>query len=271
MRATIPEHERWFRSFSSRAEARTRLFCFPHAGGGPGLFRNWGNALPGSTEVLGATLPGHDERMMEKSFCEWPALLDALCDAIAPCLSEPFAFFGHSFGARLAFELTRRLEARNGPLPTLLMVSACRCPHIACPQPLIHDLPEAQFYERVREFCGAPAGVFENRKLTRLFEPALRADVKLCESWPATGGTIRTPIAALSGAQDPIDPPESMHEWGRYTESPFVFRRFAGDHFFLRRNEAEVLRFVAALIAPPKGEAQCASKKRTELRATTTM
>src|SRR5712691_2152084 len=129
MRATIPEHERWFRSFSSRAEARTRLFCFPHAGGGPGLFRNWGNALPGSTEVLGATLPGHDERMMEKSFCEWPALLDALCDAIAPCLSEPFAFFGHSFGARLAFELTRRLEARNVPLP------AYRLPPAVDPRP----------------------------------------------------------------------------------------------------------------------------------------
>jgi len=88
----------------------------------------------------------------------------------------------------------------------------------------------------------------------------LRADVKLCESWPATGGTIRTPIAALSGAQDPIDPPESMHEWGRYTESPFVFGGLPGP-FFLRRNEAEVLRFVAALIAPPKGEAQWASKK----------
>jgi medium-chain acyl-[acyl-carrier-protein] hydrolase len=248
------EHERWFRSFSPGGERR-RLFCFPHAGGGPEAFRGWGNGSLPDTEVLAATLPGHGERMTEKSFSEWPALLAALRSAIAPYLTKPFALFGHSFGARLAFELTRQLEAEDGPLPTLLIVSACRSPHAACPQPPIHDLPEPQFYERVREFSGASAEVLGNRKLMKLFEPALRADVKLCESWASARQTIRTPIVALCGSEDATDPPESMREWERYTEGRFTFHTLAGDHFFLRSNEAELLRMVSALTATPRGEA----------------
>jgi medium-chain acyl-[acyl-carrier-protein] hydrolase len=261
------DRERWFRSFSPRTASRTRLFCFAHAGGGPEVFRGWGNGALGRTEVIGVTLPGHDERLMERSFCEWPPLVDALYEAIGRHLDRPFAFFGHSFGARLAFELTRRLEALDAPVPELLVVAACRCPHIPCPQPLIHDLPEAEFYERVRAFSGAPAEVFQNRKLMRLFEPALRADVKLCESWPAGQRTVRTPIAAFAGARDEIDPPGSMRGWGRYTENFFELRTFAGDHFFLRSEEAGVLAQVAALM----GERQWKSKRAAEARATMTM
>ncbi len=255
MRRIEPDHERWFRSFSPGGGGGRRLFCFAHAGGGPEAFRGWGNGSLRDTEVLAATLPGHGERMMERSFSEWPALLDALRAAIEPYLTKPFALFGHSFGARLAFELTRRLEAQNGPLPTLLIVSACRCPHVPCPRPLIHDLPEPQFYERVREFSGASAEVLANRKLMKLFEPALRADVKLCESWSGAQQAIRTPIVALSGSEDETDPPESMREWQRYTEGRFAFHTLAGDHFFLRSNQAELLRRVSALTATPRGDA----------------
>jgi surfactin synthase thioesterase subunit len=250
-----PDHERWFRSFSPGG-GRRRLFCFPHAGGGPEAFRGWGGGALADTEVLAATLPGHGERMMEKSFAEWPALLAALRSAIEPYLTKPFALFGHSFGARLAFELTRQLQAENAPMPTLLIVSACRCAHVPCPAPLIHELPQPQFYERVRRFSGASAEVLGNAKLMKLFEPALRADVRLCESWSAAARAIRTPIVAFSGAEDETDPPESMREWERYTEGRFAFHTLAGDHFFLRSNEAELLRMISALTTTPRGEAQ---------------
>ena len=44
------------------------------------------------------------------------AAVDALADAIDPYLDRPFAFFGHSMGAVVAFELARELRRRGAPL-----------------------------------------------------------------------------------------------------------------------------------------------------------
>src|SRR6185369_17478936 len=95
----------WLVSFEYNERASLRLFCFPYAGGGALVYRDWHRFLPGSIGVYSAQLPGRGDRLAEPPFLELPALIEPLTEAIMPYLDKPFAFFGHSMGALIAFEL----------------------------------------------------------------------------------------------------------------------------------------------------------------------
>ena len=111
-----------------------RLFCFPHAGGGAAAFKDWAERLPPSVVVVPMRPPRRRSRL------NMADLVAALGDAIEPYLDEPFAFFGHSMGAIVAFELARLLRRRNRPLPRMLVASGARAPqfrrgHVPPPEP----------------------------------------------------------------------------------------------------------------------------------------
>jgi amino acid adenylation domain-containing protein len=241
-------NEKWFFYPAQRKKARLKLFCFPYAGGTPHIFRNWANHLPEDIEVIALRLPGRDSRIKEKAYSDWSELLDALEDALLSCIDIPFAFFGHSFGARLAFELTKRFHAKGFALPTCLFISGCRCPHIPSPQPFLHELPQAEFFERVFSMNGISAEILSNQKLMEMFEPTMRADMKLSELWENSAQQINVPIVAFSGLNDSIDPPSNMRGWENYTQAQFSFYTFSGDHFFLHTNEKNLLGTLSTLI-----------------------
>src|SRR5579863_10285259 len=102
----------WFPSLEAASSAGLRLFCFPFAGGGASFFRGWRAVLGPGIQVAAAALPGREARSAEAPIDSFDALVDALAAALRPHLSgRPFAFFGHSMGAPLAFELARRLHS----------------------------------------------------------------------------------------------------------------------------------------------------------------
>src|SRR5262245_63225231 len=115
--------ERWLAYVSPRPAASVRLFCFPYAGGGASVFRGWADCLPGAVEVCPVQMPGRETRFREPAFTRLPPLVEALAASLRPHLDRPFAFFGHSLGALVAFELARRLRRDRGPEPIRLFAS----------------------------------------------------------------------------------------------------------------------------------------------------
>src|SRR5262245_46733711 len=89
-------------------EPRLRLLCLPFAGGASSLYRSWPRALP-SIEVWPVELPGRGARMDEPPCADMTELCDGLSAAIDQVADLPLALYGHSMGARIAFELARRL------------------------------------------------------------------------------------------------------------------------------------------------------------------
>src|ERR1700754_4806453 len=89
--------------------ASLRLFCFPYAGGSAAIYHAWQRHLPENVEVCAVELPGRGGRLKEKPFDRMAPLIDGLTDALLPFLDLPFAFFGHSMGSLLCFELARML------------------------------------------------------------------------------------------------------------------------------------------------------------------
>src|SRR5690349_236164 len=97
----------WLACVRPRPRSSVRLFCFAHAGGGASFFRGWAAGLPESVEVSPVQLPGRETRFREPPFTRLGQLTEALAEALRPHLDRPFAFFGHSLGALVAFELAR--------------------------------------------------------------------------------------------------------------------------------------------------------------------
>lgn len=218
------------------AAGTLRLFCFPHAGGGVAAFRAWAETLPRSVAVAPMRPPPRST-MAE--------LVAALCDSIQPYLRQPFAFFGHSMGAAVAFELARLLRRRNQPAPRMLVASAARAPqfrrgHVPPPEP-----GEAEFVEALRRLQGTPREVLDNPNLMQLILPALRQDAAIYRHYVyADEPPLDCPIRAYGGMQDPNVHREHLEGWAEQTTAGFAVRIFPGGHFYLQTHRQE---FLAAL------------------------
>src|SRR5947209_14514516 len=149
----------WFQVAHPRPAARRRLFCLAHAGGGAALFRGWGERLPGSVEVVAVQPPGREGRFREPPFTDWRPLVAELADAIRPLLDKPFALFGHSLGALLAYELARRLRDLGGKQPDHLFAAALAAPHLPNRREPTHTYADADFRESLRRRGGTPPAV----------------------------------------------------------------------------------------------------------------
>jgi medium-chain acyl-[acyl-carrier-protein] hydrolase len=234
--------------------APLRLFCFPYAGGGASVFRRWHTALGEGVEVRAVQLPGRESRLREPPFRRLPPILDALVGALGPYLDRPFAFFGHSMGATIAYELARRLRRDGGPGPLRLFVSARQAPHLPWEQKVMHTLPDAELRTSLAELGGTPKEVLEHDELMRLLTPLLRADFTIVETYQhQSGQPLSCPITALAGLEDKGTPAERIEGWAKYTQAGFELHKLPGNHFFIHSAEEQALQIVRNALRLPPG------------------
>ncbi|KYF72840.1 gramicidin dehydrogenase [Sorangium cellulosum] len=228
--------------------SRLRLFCFPYAGGGASVYSAWWRELPAHTELCAIKLPGREARLGEPPFERLTPLVQALATALDGWLAKPFAFYGHSLGALVSFELARELRRRGAPLPRHLFVSARRAPHLPIAAPL-HGLSDDDFLAWLRRMGGTPEEVLRDPDLLALFLPVLRADVAVNEAEPfVPGPPLDCPMSAFGGADDERASPAEMEAWREHTRGPFRTEVFPGGHFFLRTARAPLLRSISAVL-----------------------
>jgi surfactin synthase thioesterase subunit len=226
-----------------------RLFCFPFAGAGASVFRSWAAELPPDIELMAVQLPGRETRIGEVAVGDVDALVTAAADGLAELLRPPFAFYGHSMGALLAFELARRLHAARGVLPEIVLVSGYRAPHLPDESRPVHELPDHELLVEMQSFAGIPDEVLADPELRSLFLPILRADFRVCETYAYRAAPpLLCPIAGFAGSDDEHAPAESMAGWAEHTTANFTLQVLPGDHFFpLQSSRAALLREIGAL------------------------
>jgi medium-chain acyl-[acyl-carrier-protein] hydrolase len=235
VKAGAPSSERWLAYREVNPRARLRLFCFPYAGGGAAVYRGWAAVLPADVEVCPVQLPGREGRLREEPFTRPEPLIQALAEALAPLWDDlPFAFFGHSMGAMLSFELARELRRRGLALPVHLFASGRRAPQQAPREEDIHDLPEPEFIAKLRELNGTPDEVLRHAELMRLLVPLLRADFAVNETYHfVEEPPFELGISAFGGLADAEVTREDLAAWQQHTRGRFRLRMLPGDHFFL--------------------------------------
>lgn len=221
-----------------------RLICFPHAGAGAAAYADWVRWLPQDIEMVAVQLPGRQNRIAEESFTEVGPLVNVLVHALRPVLDGPFAFFGHSCGATLAYELARALRSRGHRGPEQLFLSAQPGPDQTGIRRL-HDLPEAEFRAEMIRLSGIEAEIAADEDVMSSLLPILRADFGLWERHrPAPGPPLACPITVLAGASDSRAPVETLGAWRAYTTAEFRTRVYEGGHFYFVESTAEVVTFI---------------------------
>jgi medium-chain acyl-[acyl-carrier-protein] hydrolase len=232
--------------------ALLRLFCFPYAGGGASIFRAWPERLSASVEVCAVQLPGRANRLGEPPVTCLQSLAQSLTQALRDYLDKPFAFFGHSLGAILGFEAARHLRKEYDLLPTHLMVSGARAPHVLRVESPTYDLPESAFLEELRRLNGTPAEALANDELMRLMLPLLRADFALVQTYKYRDELpLACPITAFGGRQDPGVEQRHLQYWAQQTTARFSLHLLPGDHFFLRSAESALLEIISIELNRP--------------------
>jgi medium-chain acyl-[acyl-carrier-protein] hydrolase len=256
-RATAASSSPWLEHLKPNPGASLRLFCFPYAGAGAVIFRHWQAGLAGNVEVCPVQLPGRGKRIGEQPYTQMQFLIEALAQALLPHLDKPFAFFGHSMGALIGFEIARTLRKRYGLSPRQLFVSGRRAPGIPNLEPPTSNLPEAEFIETLHNLKGTPREVLDHPELMELVLPQLRADFTLCETYAYAPATpLDCPIGVFGGLQDAEVSREQLEGWRTETTAAFSLRMFPGDHFFLNTERALLLRALSQALHE-SAEAQC--------------
>lgn len=242
----------WVRISPSRPGERLRLVCFPYAGGTAATYHSWQTHLPESISLCAVQLPGRADRIREMPIKQLGSMLACLETALAPVFrAGPFAFFGHSMGALIAFELTRRLRQRGGPEPVVLFVSGRAAPDIAdiAATPL-HALSNAELVDWLRALNGTPEEVLANPEAMELVIGSLRADVEMLETWRhVVEPPLHVPIVALAGQQDTSVTVSDVNAWSRQTTAAFTLEYLHGDHFFVESDVGRVVKIVRDSLA----------------------
>lgn len=225
--------EAWLRGLGSRQDtARLRLFTFHHAGGAASGYL-WRRYFPAEIEVCAIQLPGRESRFLEAPFTRLAPVVAELTPVIASTVDLPFAFFGHSMGALIAFDVTRRLVADGRALPEHLFLSAHRAPHLP-DRDRIHDLPDEEFLARLGDSRLAAL----DAEMRELILPIVRTDIAICETYEYTpNAPLPRPITVFGGADDDKVRGPELHAWGMHTSADFDVRLFPGGHFYLRGAE----------------------------------
>lgn len=218
---------------SSNLATRYQLFCFPYAGGGASIYRSWQAETGPSIEIHPVRLPGRESRISEAPMFSVDELVESIVHEIAPLIHGPFALFGYSFGALLAFETARKLR-RKGFAPERLMIAALKAPHLPLRRKPIHHLPDSLLADEIRRFSGTPEAVLENPELMNLLLPAIRADFTAYERYRYRAeAPLDCPTTAMRGATDASVSSDELAEWSQHTSAVFTRHVFPGGHFFL--------------------------------------
>ncbi|MBB5953766.1 surfactin synthase thioesterase subunit [Saccharothrix tamanrassetensis] len=221
-------------------DAPVLLYCVAHAGGGAAFFRPWRDALAPDVGVCPVVLPGREARLRETPCTAVDQIVPPLAAAISAHADRPYALFGHSMGAVIAYEVARTLSTLPDG-PSHLFVSGRRAPHLPARRDPLHPLPHKEFMPAVAAMGGTPAEVLDQPDLIRMFLPGLRADFTVNETYEhRPGPALDCPVTGLTGDTDPEVDLAEMRRWNDITTGPFRLRVFRGGHFYLTGPPAEV-------------------------------
>lgn len=223
-----------------------RLFCLPYAGASAAVYLRWRRRLPAWVVLHPLELPGHGRRIEERLETEVERMVDGVLGEVKASLERPFAIFGHSLGAVLAFELALRLSELGLPTPRVVLASGSDAPScrdlsryaaLESSEDLVAEL------ERLR---GTPPEVLANRELMALTLPILRADFAACARYRSgTERRLSCPLHVLAGADDATTS-ETLGAWREHTTGEFSLHVLPGGHFFLHEHEAQALAWLEA-------------------------
>ena len=244
-------NKKWLMTIEQKKDTRIRLFCFPYAGGNASTYIDWSQYLPDFVEVIAIQPPGRANRLGETSI----SCMDELTDKITQSFSDdlldvPYMVFGHSLGARVAFEVMIKMKKMGKKLPTHFFASASRAPSEPTMDRAIHVLPEREFLEELRELGGTPTEILKNSELMTILLPMLRSDFKLSNEYVYKGGERFSCYATIFyGSNDEQIKLKDVSGWDKFFTNNTSFYQVPGDHFYIDKNVTPLINRIKSAVS----------------------
>lgn len=239
----------WARRYHEATDGALRLVCFPHAGGAASFYFPMSRALSPRVEVLAVQYPGRQERVRDAPVDDIHEMADRIADVIRDWPRKPAAFFGHSMGATIAYEVAHRLEGDGFDLGHLF-VSGRRAPSRVRTETL-HECDDDALIAELRRHSATDDRLLEEPAIVRMILPVLRSDYRAIETYRERPGTrLRCPMTVLVGDADPLVTREEAEAWRAHTTGPATVRYFPGGHFYLTQHLDQVVDAVGRQLAP---------------------
>ena len=239
---------RWIRGYR-RVPGGVPLFCFPHAGGAASYFHPWSALLAPGIEVLAVQYPGREDRAAEPCVTNIPDMADQIRTALGSSLPGTFAFFGHSMGAVLAFEVARRLAREEGRGPAHLFVSGRAAPPRRQHRNL-HRAGNPALIAELSSLGGTDPRILQSSEMLELILSAMRADYTASETYRFEPGLpLSCDITAMTGDRDGLNTIEDAAAWSAHTTGAVNVRVYPGGHFYLDDCRAQVLEVISSSLA----------------------
>jgi surfactin synthase thioesterase subunit len=219
--------------FGGRIVGDLRLYCLPHAGAGATVFRSWLERIPG-VAVRPVLYPGRESRAGQPAHDRMDALVGELVEVVAADAGDrPYAVYGHSLGAFVAFELVRGLRAHGGPQPRHLFVSGCVAPGLPLEDgPPVTGMSRTQLVEMLRRLGGTPDWLLNDPQMADVILPPVRADFAIRETWTyRPEAPLTLPVTVIASTDDPRAAVADQERWREHTTGPFVSHTLHGGHF----------------------------------------
>ena len=224
-----PDSDLWIRRFHPAPHATARLVCFPHAGGSASFYYPLSELLRPQVEVLAVQYPGRQERRAEPMVADIGELSVRVAAALRPWDDRPYALFGHSMGAVVAYETARLLPERV----SALFASGRRAP-TTVRQESLHLADDRTLVAELLRLDATSSVLLEDEELRAMILPALRNDYRAVERYRhRPGSPVAVPVTALIGDGDPKVTREEARAWSGLTSGDFSLRTFPGGHFYL--------------------------------------
>ncbi|MFC3964145.1 thioesterase II family protein [Nocardia jiangsuensis] len=241
---TPVDTELWLRRYHDAPDAGARLICFPHAGGSASYYFPVSTALTPEFDVRAVQYPGRQDRRREEFVPTIEELADRVHSALISVLDGPVAFFGHSMGAVLAFEVARRCE-RSGNGPVVVFASGRRAPSVIRDESA-RFRDDATILAEIRKLGGTDSRVLTDPEMRDMVLPAIRNDYQAVEKYHADAGArITAPIVVLTATDDPRTTVAEAEQWHEHTAAGGTLHTFDGGHFYLEKHAKRVVSVIA--------------------------
>lgn len=241
----------WIKRIADASAPERHILCAPWAGAGPESFIPWRALLEPNISLSAVHLPGRSTRFNEPALRDVRAIVAPVVDAVRAMPSPPTVLFGHSYGAILAFEISRALE-RLGLGPSHMVASGSPAPSVVVHEEKIAHLPADRFMAKVGEYGGLPPELLAHQQHLEVFTSILRADFTAFETYVFEEGPLDCPIFVASGRADPLVSDQGLEAWHRMTRTYCEIRLFEGDHFFFQGQERGILDMILPRHAPER-------------------
>lgn len=241
---------KWLKPIRTQEAAKIDLICFPFAGSGASIYYPWEKILNPRINLYAFQAPGREDRIGDDLIDDLNTLTNQASTEILKITSNrPFAFFGHSLGAVIAFEITKILE-KLSKSPQLLVVSGRQPPHLSLKMPPISGLNDSELLKGLLSLKGTDPEILGHPDLLEIILPIIRGDFKMGENYllPINTEKVQCPIVAIGTTEDPWVDLQEIAEWKYFTVQQCHVDIFSGDHFYVKNNYIELVQYLNKIL-----------------------